>query len=159
MMDEETTHESTPQERRKTLLIHPSFQLRFISWMAALGVLVILLMRISHSWFFYRLKLQAVYAGVPQGHVFYQFIAERQAEMTWIELGCFAGVVCLSTVFGLILSHRIAGPLFRLRSHFEKVAETGLPEPLHFREDDFFRDLPDAYNLQFRNRAEKKKAG
>ncbi len=159
MKDDEVPHDFQHKEQRRILLINPSFQIRFIAWMAALGVLVILLMRVSHSWFFYRLRLQAVHAGVPKGHVFYQFIAERQAEMTWIEAGSFGGVVLLSIVFGLALSHRIAGPLFRLRKHLEKVAETGVATPVQFREDDFFREIPDAYNLQFKTSSESKKAG
>jgi hypothetical protein len=142
--------------QRRQFLINPAFQFRFMGWIGALGVSVVMLMHLSHSWFFYQLKKQATQAGVPADHVFFKFISERQDEMTWIAMACFFGVFLISTVFGLVLSHRIAGPMYRLRKHFEKVAETGKHEPLRFRDDDFFLEIPDAYNLQFGSNSEKK---
>ena len=142
--------------QRRQFLINPAFQFRFMGWIGALGLSVVMLMHLSHSWFFYQLKKQALQAGVPVDHVFFKFISERQDEMTWIAMACFLGVFIVSTVFGLVLSHRIAGPMYRLRKHFEKVASTGSHEPLRFRDDDFFLEIPEAYNLQFEPKSDKK---
>jgi len=146
--------------QRRSFLINPSFQYRFMAWIGALGVSVVMLMHLSHSWFFYQLKKQAVQAGVPPAHPFYSFISDRQEEMGWIALACFLGILVVSAVFGLVLSHRIAGPMYRLRRHFETVAKTGVHTPLKFRDHDFFLEIPEAYNLQFKdNDHQEKKAG
>jgi hypothetical protein len=134
---------------RKTLLINPPFQYRFMFWMGALAFLSILLMHISHQWFFFNLRKQALLAGIPSGHVFFQFIQDQQNEMNWVSGLCFLGVCLLVAIFGLWLSHKIAGPMYRMKTHFQEGAKRGSPEPLHFREGDFFGDVAQAYNEQF----------
>jgi hypothetical protein len=149
-----------PSGKRSLFLINPAFQYRFMAWVGGLGVSVVMLMHLSHSWFFYQLRKQAVQAGVPPDHAFFRFISERQDEMTWIALACFFGILVISTAFGLVLSHRIAGPMYRLKRHFETVAKTGVHAPLKFRDDDFFLEIPEAYNLQFKDQENReKKAG
>lgn len=64
---------------------------------------------------------------------------------SYIGLALIAGVI-LSEIFILIISHKLAGPLVRLRNHFEEIGKTGEPKPLSFREGDFFSDLPPVIN-------------
>ena len=57
-------------------------------------------------------------------------------------------------MLGIVISHRVAGPMVKLKKHFENVAQD--PEkdsPVHFRDNDFFKEVCAAYNLRF----EKKK--
>ncbi len=44
------------------------------------------------------------------------------------------------------LSHRFAGPVFRLRRAIRKVAEGAAPQPIKFRKSDFWNGLADDYN-------------
>ncbi|NDG83777.1 MAG: hypothetical protein EBX52_01915, partial [Proteobacteria bacterium] len=61
--------------QRRLFLINPAFQYRFMAWVAGLGVSVVMLMHLSHSWFFYQLRKQALEAGIPADHAFFKFIA------------------------------------------------------------------------------------
>jgi hypothetical protein len=144
------------RNQRTRFLINPPFQYRFMAWMSVLGTLAVMLLHLSHLWFFYQLRKQALNSGIPANHVFFQFISDQQQEMGYIAIACFVGVLVISVVFGLVLSHRIAGPMFRLRKHLETVAQTGVHEPVQFREDDFFKEIPKAYNLQFKKGSEKR---
>ena len=54
-------------------------------------------------------------------------------------------MICLA-LLGILLSHRIAGPVHRMRVHMQKVAEGGVIEELKLRKDDHFMDLADDYN-------------
>jgi hypothetical protein len=47
----------------------------------------------------------------------------------------------------LRLSHRFVGPIYRLRTAMHALAAGGPAEPVHFRKDDFWKDLADDYNL------------
>ena len=144
---------------RKTLLINPGFQFRFMGWMGALALGVITVMHLAHEWFFRRLREQALMAGLQADHVFFRFIESRQTELNVITALSFFGVVLLVGVLGLVLSHKIAGPMYRLRLHLEDVARSGSQKPLQFREGDFFLEIPEAYNLQFGSSPSKSEGG
>ena len=138
----------TQSSNRKVLLINPPFQFRFMGWMGGLAIGVVMVMQVAHAWFFHNLRNQAQMAGLPPDHVFYQFVQDRQVEMNIITAVTFVLVVLLVGVVGLVLSHKIAGPMYRLKKHFESTARTGA-RPVKFREGDFFQEVPDAYNQQF----------
>ncbi|MBW3596276.1 MAG: hypothetical protein KY475_03260 [Planctomycetes bacterium] len=52
----------------------------------------------------------------------------------------------------LRLSHRFAGPMFRLRQALRQAAEGENTPPLHFRDDDFWRDVAEDFNRAFAHR-------
>ena len=133
---------------RKVLLINPSFQFRFMAWMGGLAVAVIMVFHLSHLWFFYQLRDQAKLAGLPADHTLFQFISDRQSEMDSILFMTFAVVIVLVATIGLVLSHKIAGPMYRLRKHFEACARDGKIKEFNFRQGDYFQEVPEAYNLQ-----------
>ena len=52
-----------------------------------------------------------------------------------------------TSLFTLFLSHRIAGPIYRLVSFFSTTAATAsIPETLRFRASDYFQELPPVIN-------------
>ena len=147
---EEARLEKKLSPGRKRLLINPGFQFRFMVWMSALALGVIVVMHLAHQWFFFQLREQARVAGLQADHVFYRFIESRQTELDVITVFSFIAVVAVVSVVGLVLSHKIAGPMYRLRVHLEEFAASRTPRPLKFRDGDFFSEIPDAYNLQFK---------
>ncbi len=134
---------------RKTLLINPKFQLQYMGWSATMAVITMIIFQLAHLWFFRNLKEMAVQAGVPPQHFFFQFIRDRQSEMNWITCITCVLVFVVISVIGLVLSHRIAGPMYRLKKHFETIADSGVHTPVQFREGDYFQEVATAYNLQF----------
>ena len=52
----------------------------------------------------------------------------------------------LSTVCFLFLSHRLAGPVVRLKGYFAGIANGQPVKPVNFRKGDFFSDLPPQIN-------------
>lgn len=57
-------------------------------------------------------------------------------------------IFVFTTIAGLVFSNRVAGPLYRLREHCEKVAHGETCDDVSFRKGDYFDDLADAYNRQ-----------
>jgi nitrogen fixation/metabolism regulation signal transduction histidine kinase len=49
-------------------------------------------------------------------------------------------------VYGLWLTNRIAGPLVRLKTHMDKVAEGKVDTELHFRKNDYSSELTESFN-------------
>ena len=58
-------------------------------------------------------------------------------------------VVCF--FLGLLVSHKVAGPLVKIRNYFDRVGEGLEPEKeINFRDGDFFQDVAQAYNKKFK---------
>jgi nitrogen fixation/metabolism regulation signal transduction histidine kinase len=49
-------------------------------------------------------------------------------------------------VFGMILTNRIAGPIYRLRRHMSEVADGQHTLPINFRKNDYFSEIIPEYN-------------
>jgi hypothetical protein len=71
---------------------------------------------------------------------------------------CFFGWA-VSFVTTLILSHKLAGPIVRLKWYFQQIAKTGHAKPVHFKKSNFMQDLPPIINqaLQKLESGEKEK--
>ncbi len=132
---------------RRQLLINRPFQLRVIGYALGMAALIIGVVYAANYFFFRRFLAMGSTIGLPQGHVFFQFIAAQQRAMTWLFI--VAAVLASGVViFGcLLLSHRVAGPLYRLRRHMEELAKPGVvPTDVRFRAKDYFPELADTFN-------------
>lgn len=60
----------------------------------------------------------------------------------------FVGLISafLSSIISIYISHRIVGPIYRLRKYFQDAKTHGVTTPLKFRDNDYFEDLPKTIN-------------
>lgn len=145
------------QNRRSIILINPRFQVLFClyvcSWILALSS-------------FYPIIVYNLFGQLLQCNV--QFNAPSAAQsaiqnartqiivLLFVMELLFVGVVFLISLF---ISHRIAGPLYKLSTFFAKAAEGDYKSVLSFREKDHFIDLAHDYNRMIsgiRDRDERK---
>ena len=68
------------------------------------------------------------------------------SSVDYFLFGVFFSSVVLACFLGLIISHRVFGPIYRLVKHMENFRETGSTEELKLREGDYFKDVADSYN-------------
>jgi hypothetical protein len=82
-------------------------------------------------------------------------------EQFYRNLGLgFAIGILASSVLTLILSHRLAGPIVRLKKFFEALGQKGdSPSTLQFRKMDFFSDLPPVINHSLEELQKRKSKG
>jgi hypothetical protein len=135
-------HES-PREI-KNYLINPPFQLKLLGYFAVLFVITTLSLYSTLYLFFWRFKEKALKVGIPEGHVFFEYLTYQQSDMEQLFIGLAALNLFLLLAAGLILSHRIAGPIHKLKRHLRKEASPS--EPFKLRENDFFRELEPIVN-------------
>ncbi len=63
----------------------------------------------------------------------------------------FAALATLS--FGLGFSHRVVGPVYRVRKHIRRIVAGEEMGDIKLRQGDFFQELADAFNEYHRTRS------
>jgi hypothetical protein len=141
---------SRPPWYKRKYLVYPQFQMTLIVLntlvtMALFGLIAYLVIR-SHLY----LENLVKQTRLPAQNLFIQLLTEQLRSLLiymFISLG--VGIFITATLT-LMLSHKMAGPMVRLRNLFVNVSKTGdFPEQLKFRDGDFFQELPPAINQAF----------
>lgn len=143
-MTEQPANKKPPIWKRK-YLIYPKFQATLILLNAVIILTSFLMVGIL-------LKIQKQ-AYVQQGQeegapsVYAHFLDMYFSDT--VNYLIVATVISLTatSLFTLFLSHRIAGPIYRLVHFFTTAASTAsIPETLRFRATDYFQELPPVIN-------------
>ena len=132
---------------KRKYLVHPKFQMTLIllnSLVAiALVSMTVLLMVKSHLY----LENVVKQTRLPGQNIFIEML-DQQLRSLLITMGAATFVAVLLTgIATLLLSHKVAGPMIKLRRYFGEIEKTGaFHEDLNFRKTDFFLDLPPTIN-------------
>ena len=137
-----------PSWARRKLLINEHFQLHFIAFTAGISLGACIFFYIASSYFFMKYHEYAVEVGLRPSDPFFRVLYNMEMMLTNIFVGTAAAVLLVSVIGGLLFSHRVAGPMYRLRKHFEAVARGETWSNVNFRNKDYFSDVADAYNEQ-----------
>lgn len=132
--------------KRKVILINPKFQLNIIAHFIGLSLISIAAFYAANAWFFYKFSELGKEMGLPAEHVFFQFINSQKMQMNWIFLAVSIVVLVILTLGGAVLSHKVAGPIYRLCQHLKGIGAGGDVRPLSFRNGDYFSEIVDHLN-------------
>ena len=139
-----------PKWYKRKYLVYPKFQMTLILLNSAVtlvifGLIAFLVIR-SHLY----LENLVKQTRLPAQNLFIQLLTEQlRSLLIYMFTALGLGIVTTATAT-LLISHKMAGPMIRLRNFFSSVSKTGnFPDALRFREGDFFQDLPPAVNQAF----------
>ena len=131
----------TKAYKRTRLFILKRFQIRYISlifiFMFATAILTGYTVYVT-TWIMFGEKLAAVY---PQGLL--MDIVRKVNAALFLRLVFLSPLVIL---IGLVLSHRIAGPIFSIKRFLKKVANGTYDETLKLRKNDELQDVAESLN-------------
>jgi len=138
-----TQSDTRSQDKRRIYYIEKEFQFKFIIKFCLLLALGSLLTVVLVYW----LARHSTTVAIAQGHVAVHTTAEYllplMVQTVLIELI----VVSLATiVMTLLISHKIAGPLYRLKVMLDGLAEGDLATHMHLRKGDQLKSVADTYN-------------
>jgi sensor histidine kinase YesM len=94
--------------------------------------------------FFWKFQEKAISVGIPEGHVFFKFLSEQKYSLDMLFLALAIINFFILILVGIIISHRIAGPIEKLRNHLSNFH--GEADDFKLRESDFFSDLGPVVN-------------
>jgi len=152
-------HDGVASGFRKKFLIYPSLQLKVISYGLSIAAVGALSAVAATKYVFWRSAQVLKETGVALDHPVFRFLTEQERTFDFFFLlSGFTGFV-IAFGLGVQLSHRVAGPVVRLRRHLDRSAAGGAPEKVIFREEDFFHDLAEAYNRDLEARGKIRRPG
>ena len=138
-----------PSFIRRKYLINQGFQIRFIAYTVIIALTVILTVFLTSNYFFWTFQERGREIGLTEGHVFFLFLDQQKAVMNqllvMLSIFYFFGL----SIFGLVFSHRVAGPMYRLHKHMSSVSKGEITSPVSFRKHDYFQELASSYNAQY----------
>lgn len=132
--------------RIANFFINPRFQWSFIRQNLWLAIFVNVIVYGANFWFFEIFERKGLELGLPTDHVFFRFIVSQRQTMNQIFMAAALVVFLLIVVQGMRFSHRIAGPLYRLKQDMLAISATGKFRQIRFRKGDYFQELPEGFN-------------
>ncbi len=137
---------------RKKYLIEPNFQIRFLNFISLGIVLNLFLYLVSNLFVFYRLTIFAEGAKGMITDDTLTLIENLSKDQLIVLLLSSLLITVFSYGVGLVMTHRAAGPLFRINKHLDEFNSTKKFTKISLREKDFFKETADKINLAFANR-------
>jgi methyl-accepting chemotaxis protein len=135
------------QYRRSIFLINKKFQIRFAlyvcSWLAALSFVYPLIVTSLFSYFIR-------YASADPNGPPVQVLLETRQQVFALLILLQATFLIVTFLISIFMSHRIAGPIFKLTKFFEAAKNGNIQDELYFREKDHFKDVAVQYNEMMR---------
>lgn len=136
-----STNQQDSFKRRSILLVNKKFQIRFSIYVCVfLSVLSLIYPLLIYQIFEYFMNFAKVH-GV-NSLVLESLKKEIIKNLIFLE----AAIICMNFLLSIYLSHRVAGPIYKLSQYFKTFEDGKLRGDIKFRKHDHFKDLADGYN-------------
>lgn len=133
-------------KRRKNYWINPKLQKAIILRTLIANFVLVGFLYLADRIFFMRMSDMGTSLGLQPDHVYYVFLKEQERVKFWIFMAT-AGVISIATTWaGLFVSHRIAGPVVRIRNELRRLAQGEKVGQVVLRDADFFQEVADEFN-------------
>jgi len=125
--------------KRKTLLVSKDFQIRFIALIALLSIIFALVVGTITYIFI---------AQSPTKNFLGKLFKVSTQEKIFIAAMTLSSVLALIIIIiiGLFISHKIAGPLYRITKYMHRLADGDLSFEVKLRKNDEFADLAEEFD-------------
>lgn len=133
--------------KRKVILIDPKFQLSIINYVTLLFMAVLIIFYSVNMYFLYTLKQKGINAGLPLNSEYFYFLEDSSHIMNVFFLSSAFIVLIFIYYFGLRLSHRIAGPIYKIGITVDEILEKNQPKEIRLRKNDYFKELAAKLNI------------
>ena len=88
---------------------------------------------------------EQIKALLPEGTQTIDFQEIQKGTMFLLFMVILA-VLCLTFVLGILISHKIAGPMYKMTMFLQKIREGGVIHELTFRDGDQFEEVAEELN-------------
>jgi hypothetical protein len=132
---------------RTQYVIYPRFQFLLIAVNATLMLVSFAIIFFEASQTFSRFRHLGGVIQLSADHPYFKLIEFESSGMYASLILSFSLAILITSAVTLVISHRLAGPIVRLKSYFSEISKTGsVQSKLKFRDGDYFEDLPEVIN-------------
>ena len=138
--------------KRSQYIVDPEFQYSLIRKIAILAVLMIV-MSLSVLVIFYYMygdvQLELIQPSPFDMTEDVNIIAEEKTllDLLWpVMAACLVVTLGITFFFGMFISHRMAGPVFRMQRTLKEISEGDLRGNIRLRDKDDFKELSEQIN-------------
>lgn len=121
-----------------SILINSPFQFKLLSYFVGLFILTTATLYSTTYLFFWNMKNKGMSVGIPEGHVYYQFLLNQKHDLDLLFIGLAVLNFLLLVGVGFIVSHRIAGPIHKVKIFLQDPKNH---DKVQMRQNDFFQEL------------------
>jgi len=132
--------------KRKNYIINREFQFKFILYSFIPSLFCIFIFYSSINIYFQKVIEDGYAMGYAADHPYFSTIADQKILMNYMFTTCSVFIFIFYIIWGIFISHRIAGPLYRLTKFFKESKDGAFEVKLSFRPGDFFLEIPEAIN-------------
>lgn len=125
--------------KRKRKLINKRLQLKMVGVFTAIGCTCALFQIVLVNY-----GLLEIARSVPEGGD--DILRQARGMMVTNTMWTLGALIPLMTCVGVILTHRIAGPAYRMTNHCKDIASGGPVRPCNIRKDDELQELCNSLN-------------
>ncbi len=145
-----------PSMFRRKVLIYPKFQLSLVAVNIFTMIAVIAAIQLQIIFSIGDMQVITEGTALSPKQLYNRFI-EYQMSILYSGLAFYLILAFIfSCGFTLFISHRLAGPLVRMKKYFKEIEDSGkIEHPLKFRKNDFLQELPEAINKGLKSVQEK----
>ena len=131
---------------RKNYFINPKFQSKIVFYFLGFTIATSAIFFVSNFLFIEKLLSLGTDLGLGENHIYFKFI-NKQTKSLYIFNSIATIVIFFGQItFGILISHKIAGPLYRLTRETAKVSEGENIQEIKHRKGDFFPEVYTAVN-------------
>ena len=124
----------------------PNFQLTLIFWNILIAFLIFIVVLFQIASGMHDLSMMGTNAGFPPNHPYFMFVREMSGNFyIHITIAFFVGMA-VSWLMTLYVSHKVAGPLYRMKSYFEKISGGDEVKDISFRKGDYLTEFAGVIN-------------
>lgn len=140
------------QYKRKIYIVDPEFQYGLIRKIAIIAVLMIIM---SLSFFvavYYLYGDVQIEVTQPDPFTLSNSISTLPEQVSLLKLlwpvllTCLSATLAVTFFFGVIISHRMAGPIYRVKRTLAEMSQGDLRGEIHLRSKDDFKSLAASVN-------------
>lgn len=114
--------------------------------MGAVTIASLLVFYFSNNYFINQLVLLGQDLNLPSDHIFFRFVSRQENNINNIFVYAGSTILLIQSIFAILLSHKIAGPLYRFTKELNSIDKNESLKELKHRESDFFPEVYSAYN-------------
>ena len=131
---------------RTHYLIDRDFQLKYAFLLACVAIFVSILIG-GIVWYAldesYRVLQEAQLLEQPEVK---SLIQQWKNFLTFNLVIMLCATIAFLTLLGILITHKMVGPIFVLKKKFQAVSEGYYPTPMNLRKNDEFQDVKDQFN-------------